>query len=85
MLGRHLAREVMCIVDPATVLVVTDTNPAARPPDQGTPARRDLRDLVDLHPVPQDTYSCFQGTARSRIDMVACHREATFTTASYHY
>ena len=89
-------REVTCLVDPTTVLVVTDTNSAARPADRGTPRPEDtgyrtflrafnLRDLVDLHPVPQDTYSCFQGAARSRIDTAACHSEAQFTIASYHY
>ena len=89
-------REVTCLVDPTTVLVVTDTNSAARPADRGTPRPEDtgyrtflrafnFRDLVDLHPVPQDMYSCFQGAARSRIDTVACHREAQFTIASYHY
>ena len=89
-------REVTCLVDPATVLVVTHTNSAARPADRGTPRLEDtgyrtflrafnLRDLVDLHPVPQGTYSCFQGAARSRIDTVACHSEAKFTIASYHY
>ena len=40
---------------------------------------------MDLRPVPQDTYSCFQGTARSRIDTAACHSEAQFTIALYHY
>ena len=86
-------REVTCLVDPTTVLVVTDTNSAARPADRGTPRPEDtgyrtflrafnLRDLVDLHPVPQDTYSCFQGAARSRIDTAACHSEAQFTIAS---
>ena len=89
-------REVTCLVDRTTVLVVTDTNSAARPADRGTPRPRDtgyrtflrafnLRDLVDLHPVPQGTYSCFQGAARSRIDTIACHNEAQFTIASYHY
>ena len=83
-------------MDPATVLVVTDTNSTARPADRGTPHRDDtgyrsflrafnLRDLVDLHPVPHGTYSCFQGTARSRINTVAYHNEAQFTIASYHY
>ena len=87
--------EVTCIVDPTSVLVVTDTNSAARPADRGTPRPEDtgyrtflwafnLRDLVDLHPVPPETYSFFLGTARSRIDTVACHNEATFTIASYH-
>ena len=63
-------REVTYLVDPTTVLVVTDTNSAAQPADRGTPRPEDtgyrtflrafnLRDLVDLHPVPQDTYSCF--------------------------
>ena len=89
-------REVTCLVDPATVLVVTDTNSAARPADRGTPRPEDtgyrtflrafnLRDLVDLHPVPQGTYSCFQGAARSRIDTGACQSGAQFTIASYHY
>ena len=89
-------REVTCLVDPTTVLVVTDTNSAARPADRGTPRPEDTgyrtflrafnpRDLLDLHPVPQDTYSCFQGAARSRIDTAACHSEAQFTIASYHY
>ena len=88
--------EVTCLVDPGTVLVVTDTNSAAPPADRGTPRPEDtgyctflkafnLRDLVDLHRVPQGTYSCFQGVARSRIDTVACHSEAQFTIASYHY
>ena len=87
-------REVTFIVDPETVLVVTDTNSAAPPADRGTPRPDDtgygaflrafnLRDLVQLHPVPQGTYSCFQGTARSRIDTVACHNEAQFTIDSY--
>ena len=89
-------REVTCLVDPTTNLVVTDTNSAARPADRGTPRPEDtgyrtflrafnLRDLVDLDPVPQGTYSCFQGAARSRIDTIACHREAQFTIALYHY
>ena len=89
-------REVTCLVDPTTVLVVTDSNSADQPADRGTPRPEDtgyrtflrafnLRDLVDLHPVPQDTYSCFQGAARSRIDTVACHSEAQFTIAPYHY
>ena len=89
-------RDVTCLVDPATVLVVTDTNSAARPADRGTLRPEDtgyrtflrafnLRDLVDLHLVPQGTYFCFQGAARSRIDTIACHSEAQFTIASYHY
>ena len=64
-----ILRQVTCIVDPATILVVTDTNSAARPADRGTPRPDDtgyrmflqgfnLRDLVDLHPVPQGTNSC---------------------------
>ena len=88
--------EVICIVDPASVLVVTDTNSAARPGDWGTPHHDNtgyrmflrafnLRDLVDPHPVPQKTYSCFLETARSRIETIAYHSEATFTVASYHY
>ena len=83
------------MVDPASVVVVADTNSAARPADRGTPRPDDkgywafvrafnLRDLVDLHPVPTETYSCFQGTARSRIDTVACHSDATVAVASYH-
>ena len=89
-------REVPRIVDPTSVLVVTDTNSAARPADRGTPRPDDtryraflrafnLRDLVDLHPVPPETYSCSHGAARSRSDTVTCHREATFAIASYHY
>ena len=85
-------RDVTCLVDPTTVLVVTETNSAARPADRGTPRPEDtgyytilrafnLTDLVDLHPVPQGTYSCFQGAARSRIDTIACHNEAQFTIA----
>ena len=91
----YIWREVTCIVDPTSVVVVTDTNSAARPADRGTLRLDDtgyrtflrafnLRDLVDLHVVPPETYSCFQGTARSRIDTVACHSGATFTIASYH-
>ena len=75
--------------------MVSDTNSATPPADRGTPRPDDtgygailrafnLRDLVQLHPVPQETYSCFHGTARSRIDTVACHSEAQFTIASYH-
>ena len=89
-------REVTRMVDWTSVLVVTDTNWAARPQDRGTPRPKDtgyrtflrafnLRDLVDLHPVPPETYSCFKGAARSRIDTVACNHEATITVASYHY
>ena len=70
-------REVTCLVDPTTDLVVTDTNSAARPADRGTPRPEDtgyrtflkafnLKDLVDLHPVPQGTYSCFHGAASTR-------------------
>ena len=65
-------REVTRMVDPASVLVVADTNSAARPADRGTLRPDDtgyrtflgafnLRDLVDLHPVPSETYSCFHG------------------------
>ena len=89
-------REVTCILDPATALRVTNTNSAARPADRGTPRTNDtgyrmfllafnLRDLVHVYPVPQETYSCVQGTAGSHMHTVACHREATFTIASYHY
>ena len=89
-------REVTCLVDRTTVVVVTDTNSAARPADRGTPRPEhtgyrsflrafNLRDLVDLHPVPQGTYSCFQRAACSRIDTIACHSEAQFTIASSHY
>ena len=89
-------REVTCIMDPTSVQVLIHTNSAARPADRGTPRPDDtsyrtfllafnLKDLVDLHPVPPGTYSCFQGTARSRIDTITCHSEATFTIASYHH
>ena len=72
------------MVDPASFLVVNNTSSAARPADRGTPHPDDtgygtflrafnLRDPVDLHPVPPVTYSCFQGVARSRIDTVPCH------------
>ena len=44
-----------------------------------------LRDLVDLHPVPAEIYSYFHGAARSRIDTVPCHMDATIAVASYHY
>ena len=85
-----------CVVLCCVILVVTDTNSAARPADRGTPWPDDtgyrtflrafnLKDLVYLHPVPPETYCCFQGAARSRIDTVACHRKATFTIASHHY
>ena len=80
---------------PTSVLVVTDTNSAARLANKGTPRPDDtgyctflrafnLRDVEDLHPVPPETYSCFQRAVRSHIDTVACHRGATFTIASYH-
>ena len=73
--GASIWREETYIVDPASVLVVTDINSAARAADRGTPRPDDtgyrrflqgfnLRDLVDLHPVTQETYSCFQETAR---------------------
>ena len=50
------------MVDPASVLVVVDTNSAARPADKGTPRLDDMgsralprafnpRDLVDKHPI----------------------------------
>ena len=59
-------REVTRMVDPTSVLVVADTNSAAWPVDRGTPRPDDmgyrtflrafnLRDLVDLHPVPTET------------------------------
>ena len=81
-------------VDPTSVLVTADTNAAAPSADRGTPRPDDmgyctfllafnLRDLVDLHPPPTEAYSCFQGAACSRIDTVACHRDATITVASY--
>ena len=84
------------MVDPTSVLVVADTNSAARQADRGTPRLDNtgycmflrafnLRDPVDLHPVPTEKYSCFQGVVRSCIDTVACHREATIAVASYHY
>ena len=89
-------REITCLVDPTTVLVFTDGNLVVRPADRGTPRPEDtgyhtflrafnLKDLVDLHPVPQGTYSCSQVAVRSRIDTVACHSEAHFTIALYHY
>ena len=73
------------IVNPSPVLVVTDTTSVVRPADKGTPHPDDtgyhtyLRafnrtDLVDLHTVPFETYSCFHGAAGSRIDTVACHQ-----------
>ena len=91
----EIRREVTRMVDPTSVLVVGDTNSAAQPADRGTPRPDDmgyhtflrafnLRDLVDLHPVPTETYSCFQGAARSLIDAVACHCDATIVVASYH-
>ena len=63
-------REVTRMVDPALVLVVADTNSAAWVADRGTPRPDNtgyrtflrafnLRGLVDLHPVPAETYSCF--------------------------
>ena len=84
------------MVDPASMLVVADTKSAARPADRGTPRADDasyraflrafkLTDLVDLHPVPTENYSCFEGTARSRIDTVTCHMDATIAIASDHY
>ena len=84
------------MVDPTSVPPVTDTNSAARPRDTRTPRPNDighrtflrafnLKDLVALHPVRPKTYFCFQGAARFRIDTVACHHEATFAVASYHY
>ena len=90
-----ICRKVTRIVDSTSVLVVTDTNSAAWPADRGFSRPDDtgyrtflrafnLKDLVDLHPVPLEMYSCFQGTACSRIDTVACHSKATFTIASYH-
>ena len=52
--------EVTCIVDPVTVLVVTDPNSMAQPADQGTPRPDDTCyrtflqafNLKDLHTVP---------------------------------
>ena len=66
------------------------------PGERGTPRPEDtgyrvflrafnFKDLVDLQLIPQGTYSCFQGAARTRIDTVTCHSEAHFTIASYHY
>ena len=82
------------MVDSASVLVVADTTSAARPADRGTPRRNgtgyrrflrafNLRDLVDVHHVPAETQPCFQGTPRSRINMVTCHGDATIAVASY--
>ena len=82
------------MVDPASVLVVADTNSAARPADRCIPRPDDtgyraflrafnLRDPVDLHPA--EAYSCFQGTARYCIDTVACFRDAMIAVASCPY
>ena len=71
----------------ASVLVLTDTNSVER----GTPRPDNtgywtflrafnLRDPLDLHPLPAERCFCFQGTARSRIDMVACHIGAKIPT-----
>ena len=92
-----ICREVTRILDATSILVVIDTNSAAKLADRGSPRTHETgyptfvraftpRDLVDVHtPPPPETYSCFQGAARSRIDGVACHCEATFTIASHHY
>ena len=59
------------MVDPASVLMVAHTNSAAPPANTGT-ARPDdtgyrtflrafnLKELLDRHPVPTETHSCFQ-------------------------
>ena len=84
------------MVDPTSVLVLANTNSVGRPTDRGTPrldaagypallGAFNLRDIADLHPGPTETYLCFQGTARSRINTVACHNDATVAVASYHY
>ena len=62
-------REVTRMVE-TSVLVVGDTNSAARPADKGTPRLDNtgyrtflrafnLRDVVDLHPIPVEAYSRF--------------------------
>ena len=62
-------RAVTHMVDPASLLVVANTNSAARPADRGTSHPDEtgcksffrafnFRDLVDLHPVPAETYAC---------------------------
>ena len=63
-------RKVTRMVDPSSVLVVADTNSAARPADMETPCPDDmgyrtflrafnLKELVDLHCVPIEPHSCF--------------------------
>ena len=63
-------------MDPTSVLVVTDTNSAARLANRGTPRPDNtnyqtflrafnLKGLLDLYPVLPETYSCFQGAARA--------------------
>ena len=63
-------RDVTRMVDSASVMVAVDTNSVAQPADRGTPGPDDtdyraflqafnLRDPVDLHPVPAETYSYF--------------------------
>ena len=42
-----------------------------------------LRDLVDVPPVPVESQSCFQGPAHFRVDTVACYTDATIAVASY--
>ena len=90
-----MSHEVTRMVDPTSVLVVTDTNSAFRPTDIGTPRPDDtgyrtfvracnLTDLGDLQPVPAETYSSFKGAGGFRIYTVACHRRATVKIASYH-
>ena len=58
--------------------------PPLRPVPQRT-NMRPIKDPLDLHPVPPQRYTRFQGAARSRIHTVARHHEVTFTIASYHY
>ena len=63
-------REVTHMVDPTSAMVVANTNSAARLASRRTPRPDDtgyrtflrafnLRGLVDLHPVPPETYSYF--------------------------
>ena len=60
------------MVDPKFVLVVADTNSGAWPAHKGTPRPENagyrtflqpfnLQNLVYLHPLHSETYSCFRG------------------------
>ena len=71
------------------------TNSAARQTDRSRPRGEDvgyraflrafnLQDLVDLHPVPPSSYSCFHREG-SRIDTMACHSNSLLMVASSHY